>query len=245
MKLANQKIVIIGGSSGIGLGVAMLAHAEGARVVIGGRDLERLEYGVERIGRNASHQQVDITDHVALGNFFEEIGPFDHLVCTSHGSSSSVVPGVFRDIVDLDITASREFMEAKFWGPFMATRFAVKHINPRGSITLTSGCASRVWLEKHGIMGAVNSAVEGFIKKAAHELGPIRVNAVVPSLTDTPAFDGLPPDVRDAYFKMFAARLPVRQVASCADIAQAYVFLMTSTQMSGAWLDIDGGNNVW
>ena len=245
MKLQNQKVVVIGGSSGIGLAVARLAHQEGAAVIIASRNIERMKRAAAEVGENASYKQLDITDFDALPGFFTGIGQFDHLVCTPHGTSSEVVPGVFRDIVDLDIKASREFMEAKFWGPLFASRYALPHLNKRGSITLTSGCASRVWLEKHGIMGPVNCAVEGFVKKAAHEFGPVRVNAIVPSLTDTPAFDGIPKEARDAYFRHFAEKLPVREVATPADVAEAYLFAMTSRQLSGAWVDIDGGNNVW
>ena len=245
MKLKDKKVVVIGGSSGIGLGVAKLSHAEGAEVIIASRNRERGEQAARGIDASVGFIQLDVTDYECLPGFFESLGSLDHLVCTSHGTAADVVPGVFRDIVDLDIAASREFMEAKFWGPMMASRYAYPYINQGGSITLTSGSASRTWLEKHGIMGPVNCAVEGFVKKAAHEFGPIRVNAVVPSLTDTPAFDSLSAEDRQAYFDHFAGLLPVREVASCADIAEAYLFAMTARQLSGAWVDVDGGNNVW
>ena len=244
-KLNDRTVVVIGGSSGIGLAVAKLAHNEDASVIIAARNVERMKRACKEVGENATYRQLDITDFERLPGFFEEIGPFDHLVSTSHGAAADVVPGVLRDIVDVDVAASREFMEAKFWGPVFASRAALPHLGKRGSITLTSGCASRVFLDKHGIMGPVNCAVEGFVKKAAHEFSPVRVNAIVPSLTDTPAFDSLSDEDRAAYFQFFADKLPVREVATPEDVAEAYLFAMTARQLSGAWVDIDGGNNVW
>ena len=243
--LTGQTVVVVGGSSGIGLGVAKLASQHGAHVVIASRTESRLEAAKQEIGSSVDSYVFDVTDSGSHETFFSAVGNFDHLVFTSHGSPTEVLPGIYRDIVDLDIDACREFMEAKFWGPMLASRVALEHISPQGSIAFTSGCASRVWLEKHGIMAAVNCAIEGFVKKAAHEYGPVRVNAIVPSLTKTPTFDELDEEEKQAYYKYFGDRLPVGEVASSEDVAEAYIFAMTAKMVTGSWIDIDGGNNVW
>jgi NAD(P)-dependent dehydrogenase (short-subunit alcohol dehydrogenase family) len=239
-RLVDQRVAVVGGSSGIGLAVARAACAEGAAVTIAGRDAERLEDAAGALGA-VENAAVDARDPAAVERFFAAAGPFDHVVCTIHSTSDDTLGGVLAPLADMDLEAARDFADGKWWAQLQLARAAPRAIHPGGSLTLTSGAASTAALDDHALIGPVNCAIEGLVPKIAKELAPIRVNAVSPGLVKTPAYDRLPGPAREAMYAAFAARLPVGWVAAPADIAKAYVFVMEATYVTGAVIGIDGG----
>lgn len=239
MKLNGQKVVIFGGTSGIGHGVAAAALAEGADVTIVGRDADRLASAARNLGTGVKTARVDATNQAKLEEFYSARAPIDHIVATVHSTES--LGGAMRAIVDMDLDAAEALMKSKYWTQFVILKLGAPHLAERGSITLTSGVASRGFVAKHGLLGPNNAAIESLAKYAARELGPKRVNCVSPGLTNTPTFDGLPPDAKLGLFKSFADGLPVGFVADPGDVAGAYIFAMTSGYVSGSVIDIDGG----
>jgi NAD(P)-dependent dehydrogenase (short-subunit alcohol dehydrogenase family) len=239
-RLAGQHVVIIGGSSGMGLATAVACAAEGARVTVAGRDTARLGQAVARIGRAADARRLDITVEADVAAFFEGIDPIDHLVVSAH--ASSVVTGAIASLADMSVAAARAFMETKFWGPFTVAKHGRKRLAGRGSIVFFSGAAGvRKLLPNHTAIGATNGAVEAFARQLAREIAPQRVNVVAPGLVRTPTYDGMPATARDGMYEGYARSALVGRVGEPEDIAAAAVYLMTSPYVTGQIHEIDGG----
>lgn len=238
--LPDQHVVVIGGSSGMGLATAVAAAAAGARVTVAGRDPARLERACERIGAPARARTLDVVDEAQVRAFFDAIEPFDHLVITAH--ASSVVTGAIAPLADMTLAAARAFMETKFWGPFMAAKHGRAKLAPRGSMVFFSGAAgTRKLLPDHTAIGATNGAVEAFARQLAREIAPQRVNVIAAGLVRTPTYDGLPAAARDAMYTRYAAQALVGRVGEPEDIARAAVYLMASDYVTGQIHEIDGG----
>ena len=175
--LKDQHVVVIGGSSGMGLAIARAAVAAGARVTIAARDEAKLARAVGEVGGDITPRRLDVTDEGAVAAFFESTGPIDHLVVTAH--ASSVVTGAIDTLSNMTIAAARAFMETKFWGPFIVAKYGQHKLKPNGSIVLFSGAAGvRKPLPHHTAIGATNGAVEAFARQLAKEIAPKRVNVI-------------------------------------------------------------------
>ena len=244
MELQGSHVAVIGGSSGIGLAVATMASAAGARVTIASRSRNRLVGAAATIGGSVEYAELDVTSAAAVERFFAAVDPIDHLVCAVRDSEAGLRDLYIAPLIDIDPDAGLIYLKSKFWGQLLVTKFGCAKVARTGSITLTSGIASRGWVPGHTVVGAVNSAVEGFVKKAARELGPIRVNAVSPGLTDTPTYDPLPAAVKRDLFAEYAQRSPLGRTARPEDIAVGYRFLMTADFVTGTVLDVDGGFQI-
>jgi NAD(P)-dependent dehydrogenase (short-subunit alcohol dehydrogenase family) len=242
MSLEDQRVVVIGGSSGMGLAVARAAAGAGANVVIAGRTAERLARARASIAGAVTTRVLDVRDEPAVKAFFAELGTLDHLVTTAHESSAGI--GAMRPFPELEIAAARRFMDGKFWTQVTAARCAVGALSRQGSITLFSGVASRKAMPRHTAIAAANGAVEAFARALAHEIRPPRVNVVAPGLTATPTYDSLPEPDRAALFAARATHLPVGRIGTPEDIAATVLYLMQSGYSTGTVIDIDGGHLV-
>lgn len=238
--LQSRHVLIIGGSSGMGLATAQAAAAAGARVSIAGRDPERLARAVQRVGGGAQARPLDISDEAAVAAFFAGIETIDHLVVTAH--ASSVVTGAIASLADMTVAAARAFMETKFWGPFMAAKYGRPKLAPTGSMVFFSGAAgARKLLPNHTAIGATNGAVEAFARQLAKEIAPRRVNVIAAGLVRTPTYDGMPEAARDAMYAGYAKQALVGRVGEPEDVARAALYLMTSDYITGQIHEIDGG----
>lgn len=238
--LQGQHVLVIGGSSGMGLATAALAAREGARVTVASRQEARLKSAAATIGHAARTRRLDVTDEAAVQGFFEAVEPIDHLVLTSH--ASSVVTGAIAPLAQMTLAAAQAFMQTKFWGPFLVAKYAVPKLAERGSITFFSGAAgARKLLPNHTAIGATNGAIEAFARQLAREIAPRRVNVVAPGLVRTPTYDALPDTTREAMYAGYAKSALVGRVGEAEDIAHAVLYLMTNTYSTGAILEIDGG----
>jgi NAD(P)-dependent dehydrogenase (short-subunit alcohol dehydrogenase family) len=237
--LDNKHVVVIGGTSGMGLATAGAAAAAGARVTIAGRDLQRLADARARGGGIATIR-LDITDADAVAGLFATIDTIDHLVITAH--ASSVVTGAITTLANMTVAAARAFMETKFWGPFIAAKYAQQRLATDGSIIFFSGAAgARKLLPNHTAIGATNGAVEAFARQLAREIAPRRVNVIAAGLVRTPTYDAMRPEDREAMYDGYARNALVGRVGTVADIAQAALYLMTATYVTGQIHEIDGG----
>jgi NAD(P)-dependent dehydrogenase (short-subunit alcohol dehydrogenase family) len=232
MGIENESVVIIGGSSGMGLAIAKEAADAGAAVTIAGRSQSKLDEASRAIAGDVTTYIVDLSDERSVMKLFQSIGSFDHLVV----SGSSVKTGQLRELSLADARAS---MDSKFWGAYMATRYA--QIRPKGSITFFSGILSRRPSPGLASLAAINAAVEALGRALALELAPIRVNVVSPGLTDTPAYAKMPDDARKGMFAAAAKRLPVGRVGKPEDIASLTLELMRNSFLTGLVVDVDGG----
>jgi NAD(P)-dependent dehydrogenase (short-subunit alcohol dehydrogenase family) len=230
MSLQNQRVVVLGGTSGIGLATARLAAGHGATVIVASSNPESVKRALESLPDSASGEAVDLTDTAAVDTFFNQVGPFDHLVFTA-GEALTLL-----EIDSLDLDKARRAFELRYFAALGAVSAAAAKIRPGGSVVLTTGAAGdrpgRGWSVAASICGAIDSAVRAL----ALELAPIRVNAVKPGVVRTPLWRG------GLDYAETARHLPVGRVGEPEDIAAAYVFLMSQGYATGSIVSVDGGH---
>jgi len=235
-KLDNKTVVVIGGSSGMGLAVAKQSSQSRARVVIASRSQDKLKAAAAQVGGDIHWQVVDTTDEASVADLFERLGAVDHLVIPG----SSVKTGALRE---MPLTDGLFTMQSKFWGPYLCAKYA--RINPEGSITFFSGILSRRPGRNDAVLASVNAAVEAMGRALAKDLAPVRVNVISPGMTaGTGAYLKMPVAAREGMFSAIAERLPVGRVGRPADIADAALMLMTNGFITGIVLDVDGGGLI-
>lgn len=238
MNLKNQKVVIMGGTSGIGLATAKDAAAAGAEVIITGRDPVKLKTAVSSLPESAKGLVVDSTLPDALKEFYMRTGEIDHLVLAVSGK---VGGGLFNT---LSIQTLKQAFDAKFFAYFMATQAALKTLKAGGSIVFVSASSARTSFPGTSGLAAVNGAIESMVPTLALELKPIRVNAVSPGIIDTPWWDMMPEEQKQAAFKHTSSITPVGRVGQPEDIAQAIMLLLENTYMTGTVIECDGGIRI-
>ena len=238
MTLNGNRIVILGGSSGIGLAVAQAAAAEGARLVIASSSQVRVDEALSQLPPGAEGRVLNLADGSAVEAFFEGAGPFDHLVYTA-GESLKLGP-----LDELDLQAARGFFELRYWGAFTAARVARRQIRPGGSIVFTSGLAGARPHAGWSVAASICAGMEGLTRALAVELAPIRVNIVSPAVVRSPLWREMDAGARDALYAAEAARLPVGHVGEPAEVAEAYLYLMRQTYGTGQTLVVDGGASL-
>jgi NAD(P)-dependent dehydrogenase (short-subunit alcohol dehydrogenase family) len=230
MRLAGKTVVVVGGSSGIGLAAAEAAKREGADVVIASRNPDRLRSAAEKVSAMAI--ATDVTNDESVRGLFAQCGPVDHVVVTA----AQLRSGPFKTVSMDDVRAT---MEGKFWGAWRVAREA--NIRSGGSLTLVSGFLSVRPRPAAAIVGAANGALESLTRSLALELAPIRVNCVSPGIIDTPIRASMPEAARAEMLAKVAAGLPVGRVGLGEDIAQQILTFMTNGFATGAIVYVDGG----
>lgn len=230
MTLAGKKVVVIGGSSGIGLATAELAKSQGADVVIASRNAAKLEPIAERLEVTAI--PVDVISDQSVAELFKRTGVVDHVVLTA----AQLRTGPFRTVAMEDVRAT---MEGKFWGAWRVAREA--EIRPGGSLTLVTGFLSVRPRPNSAIISAANGALESLARALALELAPVRVNAVSPGVIDTPIRAAMPEAARKEMLAKTAAALPVGRVGMAEDIAQQIASFMNNGFATGSIVYVDGG----
>ena len=233
MNLAGQIVVVVGGSSGIGLATAAMAKADGAEVIIASRSAEKLKAAADKIGVKAI--PADVTSDDSVANLFKQCGPVDHVVVTA----AQLKTGPFKTVSMDDV---RSTMEGKFWGAWRCARAA--EIRASGSLTLVSGFLSIRPRPAAAIVGAANGALESLTRSLALELAPVRVNCVSPGLIDTPIRAAMPEAARKQMLAQTAAALPVRRVGEGEDIALQILAFMNNGFATGSIVYLDGGGLV-
>jgi len=240
--LNKQRIVILGGSAGIGLGVARAAVAEGANVIIASHDRKRVDAAVARLRDVASAgvatiagHAVDLRSAAEIRELFAAIGAFDHLVFTAGEEL------LLSSLAELDLAAARRFFELRYWGALAAVQAARPHLAREGSIVLTSGAASRRPHPGFVIGASICAAMEAATRALAIELAPIRVNIVTPGFVETDLWSNIPADARAEMFRAAAAKLPVGRIGTPDDIAEHYLGFMRGRYVTGQALVVDGG----
>lgn len=233
--LANTRVLVIGGSSGIGEAIARRSAESGAEVTIASRSTDKLTRAAETIGHRVSTAVLDTSDNSAVEHFFAHNPPWDHLIV----SSAATARGGMRAMSLEDAYAS---MDSKFWGAYRAVRAA--RMADNGTITLVSGFLSERPSAGATLQGAINAALEGLMRGLALELAPVRVNAVSPGMIDTPLWADMPEARRRELMKTTAAALPVGRVGRAGDIANAVHYLMITGFATGSVVRVDGGGAI-
>ncbi|MDX8454628.1 SDR family oxidoreductase [Mesorhizobium sp. VK9D] len=239
--LTGKKIIVVGGSSGIGFGVAAAALESGAEVVIVGRSKDKLKAAENRLAGAGRVKGIaaDIANEADVVRLFEEAGAFDHLVATA-GTPPPSYP-----IGEADMDFVRQFVDGKLIGAVMLAKHAVGTLDKGGSMIFTSGInKDRPPVPGGSVVSAVAGSFTYFARALALELAPTRVNIVSPGWVDTEMWDEIVGRAKSGYFEQMGARIPAGRIASPADIAPAYLYLMQSAFMTGETIHIDGGQRL-
>jgi len=234
--LAGQTVVVIGGTSGIGLETARRARAEGADVILTARDADRLRrVGTELGARTAAF---DATDFERLGKFFDELSaPIDHVLVTGPGP-------YYAPLAEFDFEKARRDVEAHLLLPLKVAQHASSEVRPGGTLLFMGGTGGRRSAPGLALISALTAAAPALTKNLALELAPIRVNLIAAGFVDTPLSATILGDQLDTRREQLRARLPIRRVVGPEDIAALAVHLMTNTAVTGATFDIDGGQQL-
>ncbi len=236
-ELLGQTVVVIGGSSGIGLETARLARARGADVILTARDPDRL--------RAASHQvdarsaaAFDVTDLARLEQFFEDLpGPVDHVMVTGGGP-------YYSSLADMDFDAARRDIDERILVTLAVARYGAARMRPPGTLLFIGGTGGRHTGVGLTLLSAMTAALPALVANLALELAPIRANLIAAGFVDTPLSASLLGDQLDARRAELRATLPIGRVVGAADVAALAVHIMTNTALTGATYDIDGGQQL-
>ncbi|MCA7995242.1 SDR family oxidoreductase [Burkholderia cepacia] len=235
MKLDDQKVLVVGGSSGIDEATARAFAEAGATVTIASRDAAKLAASKDRIGYGVSTGVMDITDDASVRAFLDSAGEFDHVVVSAAQTATGPVRGLKLD----DAYAA---MDSKFWGAYRIAR-AVR-IRQGGSLTFVSGFLSVRPSKNSVLQGAINAALESLARGLALELAPVRVNTVSPGLIATPLWSKIDAEARDRMYEGAAARLPAGRVGQPEDVANAVLYLASTPYATGSTVLVDGGGAI-
>jgi NAD(P)-dependent dehydrogenase (short-subunit alcohol dehydrogenase family) len=235
MTLAHQRIVIIGGSSGMGLATARAAAAAGAAVTIASSDQGRLDTALTGLPANCDGAVIDTRNEADVAALFARVGQLDHMVYTA-----AEAPGQWA-LKDLSLKEARQLFEVSFWGAIAAVKHAAPHLRPGGSIVLTSGTIGVRPAPGAALAASGASAIEGLTRGLAVELAPIRVNAVRPGVIRTPMWDRIPEPQRGVLFTTLADRTLTKTVGEADQIAATHLYLMENHFVTGTVLTVDGG----
>ena len=238
MLLKNQKVVVVGGSSGMGLAVAKLCAVEGAQVTIAARDREKLAQAVGEIGPNCCQAALDMTDEKMVEGFFSGISGLDHLLLVGAGRPAW---GPLRDITTEALISA---LQTKLLGYFLCAKHAAPVMSAHGSILFTIGGAARAAIPGTVGLAAVNGGIAAMARTLAKELAPIRVNVISPGLVDTPAYAWMSEKERQGFYHKMGASLPVGRIGSVDDIAAMMIAIIANSFMSGSVVDVDGGASL-
>jgi NAD(P)-dependent dehydrogenase (short-subunit alcohol dehydrogenase family) len=234
--LLGQIVVVIGGSSGIGLETARLARARGADIILTARNPDRLHRAGLELG--ASIAAFDATDFGRLDRFFDALpAPIDHLLLT--GPSPYHVP-----LADFDLDAARRDIDAHLLLPLQVAQDAASHVRPGGTLLFMGGTGGRRMASGPAFIAALTAALPAMTKSLALEVAPVRVNLIAAGFVDTPLSASLLGDQIDERREQLRATLPIGRVVGPADIAGLAIHLMTNTAVTGATFDIDGGQQL-
>jgi NAD(P)-dependent dehydrogenase (short-subunit alcohol dehydrogenase family) len=234
MTLKDKRILVIGGGSGIGLGVARGAAQEGARVTIASRDAAKIAAAAKPI--DAASATIDVRDENNIAQFFAQHGAFDHIAFTA-GDWEALVAGT---LAELDLEKAAQRMATRFWGAVAVAKHGATRLPPGGSYTITNGMLAHRPRKGMPLVTASASAVEGLARGLAVDLAPVRVNCVCPGLIETEMWDKFPQGYREMMNAMTQRQL-VQRPGNTDEAGEAYLTCMRNTYLTGQVIKIEGG----
>jgi NAD(P)-dependent dehydrogenase (short-subunit alcohol dehydrogenase family) len=235
--LLDQTVVILGGSAGIGLATARAATAEGASVVLTGRDPRRLEEAAKEVGA-AGHAAFDATDSDRLREFFSTLAePVDHVLVSAGGP-------FYAPLADMDTAAAARYVAEEVQLSLEVAQLAATTVRPGGTVLFIGGTGGRRPAVGISVLALLSVGMPALTKNLALELAPVRVNLIAPGFVDTPLSASLLGDGLDARRAQLREILPIKRVVGPEDVAALAVHLMVNTALTGATFDVDGGQQI-
>ncbi|GAA4161740.1 SDR family oxidoreductase [Gryllotalpicola daejeonensis] len=234
----SSRIVIIGGTSGLGLAIARRAADSGAAVTIASRRPDSIERALAQLPAGVVGRAVDASSSSAVAAFFDEVGEFDHLAYTAAENLTGL------PLAEYTVDRAQEFFGLRLFHALNAVRLAVPHLSTKGSITLMSGTAAFKGGSGWTLGTAVSGAMVSAARSLAVELAPLRVNVVAPGVVRSPLWAQLSDADREGMYAGLAASLPLGRVGEPDDVAKAFLALMDQDYVTGAVSVVDGGTLV-
>jgi len=235
-ELAGQTVVVIGGSSGIGLETARRARAEGASLILTGRNPERLQHAARELEARST-ATFDATDSEALERFFRDLpAPIDHVMVTAGRPH-------YGRLLEMDVAQTRKSFD-HLVVVLQVARAAARKVRPGGTLLFMGGTGARRPGIGLGITSTVTAALPALTASLALELAPVRANLIAAGFVDTPLSASLLGDELENRRNQLRATLPIRRVVGPADVAALAVHIMTNTALTGATYDVDGGQQL-
>ncbi len=236
-ELRGQRVLVLGGSAGIGLETARLARARGADVILVARDPGRLRDAARQVDASST-AAFDVTDLARLERFFEEApSPLDHILVTGSGP-------YYSPLADIDFDRARREVDDRILVTLAVARFGAARMRPSGTLLFIGGTGGRRVGVGMALIAAMTAALPALVANLALELAPVRVNLIAAGFVDTPLSAAILGDGLDARRDELRATLPIRRVVTPADVAALAVHIMTNTALTGATYDIDGGQQL-
>ena len=235
MQIEGKRVLVIGGSSGIGFAVARAVLSAGAAVTVASSSETRVRQAIDRLGGGEA-VRLDVTDEAAVQGYFTTSGMFDHIAFTA-ADWAQVDHKAFTDI---DLAAAATLFDVRFWGALAIAKHGARCVAPGGSITLTNGMAAHRPQKGLAVATAMAGAIEHLVMGLAVELAPVRVNGVCPGAIRTEAWDELPEAFRQVQEARLAGQLLPR-VGGTDEVAEAYLYLMRGAYTTGQTLRVEGG----
>jgi NAD(P)-dependent dehydrogenase (short-subunit alcohol dehydrogenase family) len=236
-----ERVLIAGGSSGMGLALAGRLLREDCAVTIVGRSPEKLAAARAQLAHAPQLRTIaaDITLEEQVAGLFEQCGPLEHIVCTA-----ADLEGAYRLLPEIDVAAMRKAMDSKLLGPLLLAKYGAAALPASGSITYTSGIAYCRPMARGAVVAAINGGLNSLAYALAVELAPVRVNAVSPGWVETPIWERVAGDAKAGMLEAMANKLPAGRIGHTDDIADAICFLMRNRFTTGAILHVDGGHRL-
>jgi len=232
----GKKVVLLGGTSGLGLATAIAVADEGASVVIVSSSRQKVDEALTMLPEESKGFAADLGDERQVEQLFKKIGEFDHLVFTAGDALN------FTELPGLDINEAKQSINLRFWGAIMAVKHGAPLIRRDGSITLTTGALGRRPRKGTVVISAMASAIDGLTRALAIELAPIRVNAVCSGTVRTNLLASMPEAEREVFFSQVGNKLLTGRVGDAKELAQTYLYLMQGSFTTGQIIVVDGGS---
>jgi NAD(P)-dependent dehydrogenase (short-subunit alcohol dehydrogenase family) len=233
--LHGKKLIVLGGSSGIGFATAKAAAAEGAIVTIISGNQQRIHEALQQLPAGSTGIAADLSKEDNIRVLFSDMEKFDHMVYTA-GENIRISP-----IGSSDIDAAKQYFNIRYWGAVAAVKYGAPLINEGGSVTLTGGIAAARPGAGWWLGSGICAAMEGFTRAMAVELAPLRVNLVSPGVVKTNLWNSMSDTDREQFYEAAGNALPVKRIGAPEDIAQAYLYCMKQGFGTGHILVADGG----
>ncbi|MGZ3620290.1 MAG: SDR family oxidoreductase [Candidatus Binataceae bacterium] len=237
MQLTDAKVVILGGSTGIGFATAKAAIAEGARVTIAGRSPEKLKAASAALSNKVETAALDVNQETAVRDFFASRSAIDHIFITAGNPAHA-------PRLEIDTSTLRRAMDTRFMGALYAVKYGAPKMRKNGSLVFMSGSTSTIPLPGEPVVTASCAAVEAFARALAVDLAPLRVNAITPGYIETPFLADILGEHKDAVLAAAAARLPAKRIGRVEEAADGVLFLMKNEYVTGIALLVDGGYHL-
>jgi NAD(P)-dependent dehydrogenase (short-subunit alcohol dehydrogenase family) len=236
MTFTDKHVLVLGGTSGIGLAVAELAGEHGARVTVASSRPASLDRALAELPTAVTGEIADLTDPAATTALFDRVGALDHLVFTA-GEALTLLT-----VEAMDLDAARAAFGLRYFGALNAVSLGAPHIRPGGSIVLTTGVAAERPGPGWSVASSICGAITSLTRALAVELAPLRVNAVSPGMVRSPLWAAIDEPTREQMYTDTAKGLPLGRVGDAREVAESYLYLMTATYATGSIVTIDGGH---